>query len=479
MIDDVLSILHKTEQKQLVEKIRNTISLIEDSQPPFFLVSHYDADGLSAATSVLLLLERLKMPYHLTVVEQLTPEFLHDILSEKSGSVVFLDLGSGMLEYIKPNKNLQVFIIDHHLPQPPRENIVEINPHRYKVDGSLETSSSSLSFLLLAAADKKAVEKAHLALIGALGDRQDQGKRFSLVGINGAIAKIAEEKGVIEKKIGLRLFGAHTRPLVKALALTMDPPIPSLTGKEAACLKFLNIIGVNPVEKGVLRKYSDLSPEEKKVLATELLKLMIAHDYPVNEAERIFGTMYFYKNEPPQTPLRDLREFAYLVNACGRLDYHGTAIELLRGQRGRILARAFSHVKEYRALLSKALSLARDSQLKKEENGIYLYIDFEDKLPPKATGAVASLLSSILKTKAKILIISSKYNNQYVKMSFRKLGDIELNLGEMIADAAKAVNCNGGGHNEAGGALIHKSYIEKFLAAFLRKTEKIKNEKPG
>ena len=473
MIDDVLSILQKSEQKQLVEKIRDVVSLIENSPPPFFLISHYDADGLSAATSAMLLLERLKIPYHLTVVEQLTPEFLRTALKEKSGSMMFLDLGSGMLEYIKSKEYLQIFIVDHHLPQGSHENIIEVNPHRYGVDGSLEVSSSSLSFLMLAAADKEAVEKAHLAIIGALGDRQDQGERFSLTGINEAIAKIAEERGIIETKIGLRLFGAHTRPLTKALALTMDPPLPTLTGKEDVCLKFLNLIGINPVKNGTLRKYSDLSLEEKKVLATELLKLMIAHDYPVNEAERIFGTMYFYAKEPPQTPLRDLREFAYLVNACGRLDYHGTAIGLLRGYRGKMLARALSHVREYRTLLSKALSLARSDKIKKEENNIYIYIDFEDELPPKATGAVASILSSILKTKAKILIVSSQYNSQYVKMSFRKLDNVELNLGEIIADTAKSVNCNGGGHDEAGGALIEKaklkSFLEEFLSAVQRK----------
>jgi len=98
MIDDVLSILQKSEQKQLVEKIRDIVSLIENSPPPFFLISHYDADGLSAATSAMLLLERLKIPYHLTVVEQLTPEFLRTTLKEKLGTMMFLDLGSGMLD---------------------------------------------------------------------------------------------------------------------------------------------------------------------------------------------------------------------------------------------------------------------------------------------------------------------------------------------------------------------------------------------
>jgi len=58
-------------------------------------------------------------------------------------------------------------------------------------------------------------------------------------------------------------------------------------------------------------------------------------------------------------------------------------------------------------------------------------------------------------------------------MSFRKLDNVELNLGEIIAETAKSVNCNGGGHDEAGGALIEKaklkSFLEEFLSAVQRK----------
>ena len=461
--------------KELLNRVVEGVEWVKSLKPPVLLVSHYDADGLCAATAMVKMFNLLKVPYHLKVVEQLTPKLISELMRMSYRSIVFLDLGSGYLDYIKPGREKKVLVIDHHLPQgDPSENVFEVNPHRFGVDGARDVSSSALSFLLYDGVSGGAEEDIHLALIGALGDRQDQGRRFRLVGINKLIADEGVKLGLVEEKIGLRLYGIHTRPLVRALSLTMDPPVPNLAGNEDACLSFLKRIGVNPIKGEELRKYSDLTLEERRVLATELVKMMISAGYPVNEAERIFGAMYYLRRESPLSPLSDAREYAYVVNACGRLDHHAVAIGLLMHIRGELLSRALSYIREYRRLLFKALKQASGGGVKVLEDEYLLVYDYKTSLPSKVTGSVASILSSSTKTRAKVLVVTASFSEDYVKVSARKTATrSRVNIGEILTRTAVKVGGTGGGHREAGGALIPSQSYNEFIESL---KEVIKSE---
>ncbi len=456
------------------EKATYFLDYLEKNNYPILLVSHYDADGLCSASLLVYFLQRKNYIFQLKIVEELTIDNIQRINGTSYRTIIFTDLGSGMNSHIYDIlKEKTVFIIDHHKPLQDKlnnqENFHEINPLFFGIDGSKEVSSSTLTYLFLKNIDEMIVKYGGISLIGALGDRQDVGKRYSLIGLNALIVKEMEKYNIIDKRIGLRLFGVSTRPIVKALEYTMDPFIPSISGNESLCIKFLKDIGIEPINNGKYRSINSLSHKEIKKLATELIKYMLMNKIPVQEAERIFGMKYFLKNEPVNSSLKDLREFAYMINACGRLGYYGTAIMLCLGKRGEFLARAYEHAQEYRKILAKAISSIKKSEniVKKEYNNFY-FLNLENLVNEKITGAIASILTNTLREKSKLLLVVASRIEEGFKISVRKVtvdSQKDIHIGETLEKISKKFNGVGGGHKDAGGALIKEEFLEDFLLA--------------
>lgn len=459
----------------LKEKSTYFLDYIREKNSPILLVSHYDADGLCSASLFTYFLQSKNHAFQLKIIEELTTENIEKIYRSNYETIIFTDLGSGMNTYIYDLlRDRMVFIIDHHKPLSNKtieeNNFHEINPIFFEIDGSKEASSSTLTYLFLRNVDEKIVKYGGISLVGALGDRQDIGKRYSLIGLNSLIVKEAEKYNIINIKIGLRLFGVSSRPIVKALEYTMDPFIPGISGNESLCIKFLKEIGIAPTNNGKYRPISSLSPSEIKKLATELIKYMLLNKIPVREAERIFGMKYFLSNEPPNSSLKDLREFAYMINACGRLGYYGTAIMLCLGKRGEILARAYEHAQEYRRILAKTMSNIRESKeiIKKEFNN-FLFLNLNNLVNEKITGAIASILANSLhNNNDKILLVVASRVEKKFKISVRKLTrniSKEIHIGEILEKVSKKFNGVGGGHRDAGGALVDEEFLEDFLSS--------------
>ena len=73
--------------------------------------------------------------------------------------------------------------------------------------------------LLQMSLDEKNSDLSALAVVAALGDRQDQGERKSFTSKNFEIANTAKELGLLEVlTLDLLLVGRETRPLPDALA---------------------------------------------------------------------------------------------------------------------------------------------------------------------------------------------------------------------------------------------------------------------
>lgn len=454
-----------------IERAAGTLSeILESGDPSVLLVSHYDADGLSAASLLEFALRRMGIFNQVKIVDQLTPEFLSKVLSLQYDVYVFTDLGSGIREWFRPRRDKLVFIIDHHKPVGSfgKNKPIEINPIEFGIDGSAEVSSSVLAYLFSRSLHRAVDRLLPVSLLGALGDRQDVGQRFSLTGINRMVLEEGKRKGMLIEEIGLRLFGAGSRPLVKSLAYTFDPFIPGISGDEAASLNFLKRIGVKPSDDGALRTLASLSPEETRRLVTELVKYMLERGLPVKEAERIFGTRYIISVEPKGSPLRDAREYSYMLNACGRLGYYGTGIGLCMGRRGAVLAKALEHGKEYRRILAKvfrALKSGWDSYAR--EFDYLVYVDLGDLVNERLTGAVASILASsrgVRSDKLVVLVGALSVDNRK-KISARVLARStdQLHIGEIMSATAREVGGVGGGHLNAGGATVAVDSELKFV----------------
>ena len=431
------------------------------------LVTHYDADGLTSAAIVARALEFIDVPYHIRVVDQLDESTLTEIFTMSYDILLITDLSlheSKVLSGDSSSKIPLTIVLDHHetTKSIKKDKIIVLNPYDYNIDGSSMVSASTMTYILAKEFNRINERFSYLAVIGALGDRQDVGKLYTLEGLNKIAVEDATRRLLLRTEIDLRLFGLYTKPLIKCLEHSIDPYIPGLTDDENACLSFLKSIGIPPVKNGKLRMYKDLSLEERKKLATELVKYLLSRGYSVKRAERIFGTTYYLLKEGEKSPLYDAREFSALLNACGRLGKESTGIALAMGFRDRILREALDVLQEYRKLLAKTMNLVKEPDEHVRIIGKLVVADLRDIVPPRVVGTIASLMAPLY-SRFKVVVVYSGENKLKISVRKTSIKEEDIHLGEIMRQASLKVGGIGGGHPNAAGATIPESEIKRFI----------------
>ncbi|MEM4653148.1 MAG: DHH family phosphoesterase [Candidatus Nezhaarchaeales archaeon] len=443
-------------------------SINESSANLYAIVTHYDADGLAAASILARALMKIERSFIIRVVDQIDEETLETI--PKSDYYIFVDLGSSNADMIVKKRFKPLSIIDHH--EPLRSTTIadrefrELNPHNFGIDGGKEVSASGLAYVVAKEMNSADHLAAYLAISGAIGDRQESAQGF--IGINKLIVQEAIDNGWIRKAMGLRLYGVPRQPLVKSLAYTMDPLLPGLTYDEVASQRFLEAVGI-PVKKpdGSLTTYKDLSPDEVSKLATALIKHLLIKGYSPQTANSLFGYIYEFLQEPEETQLRYAHEFAQMLNACGRLRRHGIGLAIGLGDRGKVLSLAEALFSEYRRRLAQYISLIRsDSSYMRVLNNIQV-LDLKDIVDERMLGSLSSIvISSYMCDVTKPLISLSRLTQGKIKVSARmheSLSKRGINLGLIIKLAAEHVGGSGGGHEVAAGGVIPQGTQEVFV----------------
>lgn len=434
------------------------------------VVSHIDADGLAAASIMSLVLHRLGTFFRIRIGKQLDETLIGELTSEKKSLIIFTDLGSGNLDLIMEKLSFNdIIVLDHHEPLDIFfPNLYHINPHLWGFDGSTEISGAGLAYLVSKVLDESNLDLASLAVIGALGDMQDQAEKRMLTGLNETIVKDAINSKKMHVENDLIFYGRETRPVHKALAYTTTPYIPDLSGEEDKCLGFLVNLGIPLKENGRWRSISDLTIEEKQQIFSEITKHLSTRKYPESLALSMIGTVYTLKNEDRWTPLRDAREYSSLLNACGRMNKSGLGVAIGIGDRGVALAEAQTILSEYKKTLAKYLDwLIRTPRNIDRLNNINV-IDGSGIIDELMLSVIASIVtSSNFFDDAKPIIALTNSDAEKVKVSGRiPLASREkgLNLGHIFQEASVKFNCRGGGHDVAAGAEFPKGLENEFIA---------------
>ncbi len=285
------------------------------------LLSHYDADGLTAVGIVGSSLARTKANFQLRVIKELDPETLDEALRCEPDMLVLTDIGSGYLDILaKTAEEHEVVVIDHHPPTGNATGVFQVNPHEFGIDGATEISAAGLAYLVARNMSPTNADLSVLAVVGALGDMQDKNNERRLRGPNELAVQDAIDCGCLKTDKDLLFFGRETRPIHRALALTTTPYLPHLSGEEDNCTALLASHKI-PLKVGERwRTTSDLSREEKQTLLSAIVDLLVSKGFKGNKALELIGTVYTIINEPPGSLTRDAREFSSMLNACGRMD---------------------------------------------------------------------------------------------------------------------------------------------------------------
>jgi RecJ-like exonuclease len=451
----------------------------------FVVAHHHDADGLTSGAIMAQTLKRLGKEFVTLGMRQLTEDRVKDIkdASKKlSGKphFIFVDFGSGQIPFLEKHFD-SMAIIDHH-PTLHETKHPHFNPFLAEVNGTDELSGSGSCYLVSREIDPANKDLSTLALVGAVGDFQDA-KRGKLFGKNREIIQDAVEGGFLEKKKDMRLFGRHTRPLVQFIQYSSEPFIPGLSGNREACKQFLKGIGIEYYSSDGPRYYVDLNGEEKKKLFTALHVKAKQHGIPNHLVKRMIGEVYELKQEQEKTPLRDAREFATLLNACGRHGKEEIALKVCMGDRDKAYKQALNLLQQHRRMLKEGVEFASEKGVK--EKTYVSVLDGMDVIPDTVVGIVAGMvLNGGKANSSKPIVGISKDDKGNLKASLRATYNLTgrgIHCGKAAEKVCEELGCcQGGGHNIAGGAnSIEPSRLEDFLNGINKEFQKqLEKKKP-
>lgn len=446
------------------------------------IASHIDADGISAAAVASSALDRANIEHEVIFLKKLDDEAIRMLSTKAENSLVWLtDLGSA---YASKFGASNVVITDHHEMEEqlhPADasvqttlfsyaNFAHLNPHFFGYAGARDISGAGLAFLVAAEMDGENRVLVGLPIIGAIGDMQDLEAR-KLIGLNAGIVEMGVRSGRVSKSLDLRLFGSETRALSRLLEYATDPFLPGLTGNSVACEEFFKMLKIETMVNGEQRHWSSLSSAEKYKAINALSRWILENGGDEEDVMRLTGEVYIFPDERKGSPTREAREFATLLNSCGRNDMPQIGLEICKGDRGEALSRALELLREHRENISNALFFVRE--LGVTPFGTIQHFHCADQVKETLVGAIVGiLLNSGEMDRSKPLVgfaISKEPSGEYkIKASIRgtyELVEKGLNLSSATRKAAQSVGGIGGGHNIAAGATIPLGKEEEFLIA--------------
>jgi len=442
------------------------------------LVSHIDADGISAAGIASTALDRLGIEHECIFAKSIDPE-TSDLLRSRDMFVWLTDLGSSSLGLLS---GIRGVISDHHIPDNPvsiekRGNIlayseysqeghpglVQVNPHFFGRDGTSDLSGAGATFALGLALSQENADLAPLAIVGAVGDMQDKEGR-GLVGLNRDIALLGESMGLLSLEKDIRFFGRETRGLSRFLLYGLEKPVPGLDVEEGV-VEFLRKLDVKMEDRrGRWRVWVDLSISEKRRVISALEEYLEKVGMAL-EIACLQGEVYSLLAEKPGSGFYDAKEFATMLNSCGRYDRGDLGLRLAKGDRKGALREAADMRRGHRKNLVSSLDIVRDMGV--EETPHLMWFNAGNRIRDTVVGTVAGMyMKSICGEKP--MMAFANIDDVKVKASIRctqSLVDRGLDMSAVIDKACSAVGGEGGGHKIAAGATIPIGMEEAFVCA--------------
>ncbi len=445
------------------------------------IVSHIDADGITSGSIASIFLDRNGVEYDIEFLKKLDEKAIERLKREKHELIWFTDLGSG---YANMMDGMSVVITDHHEPAriPPlkkergvtRLNIISdmthLNAHLLGMNGATEISGSGMTYLLAVSHSSKNRDLAALAVIGALGDMQDSNAERRLTGKNEEIVRDGVEAGVISVIKDMKAFGREARDIIKFLSLASEPEIPGLSGNRAMVIEFLKNLGIDMMSGEKYRRWCDLTYGEKKEIIRGIRTLMAQNGSSEEEMDSLVGDVYIINREEIGSNLHDGKEFATLLNSCGKYGKAEIGFEVCRGDRGKYYREAIGFLKGHRANLVGAMRMLQDRPVKETE--FLQYFHAGNDISEEVIGTVAGMLLNSGSVKKNLPIVAFvNTEDGMVKVSTRgtkKMVDMGLNLSKAVSRACKEVGGVGGGHDRAAGGTIAHGKEEEFIEVLNR-----------
>ena len=452
----------------LDDSLSNFNDIISDcikSGKEILVTTHIDCDGLTSGSIITKALIRMGAKVTTRVATEMNNSVIKGMGEDSREFHVITDLGGGFAKQFDETLGQNWFVLDHHeIPKEEHENPRVINAWKFGIDGGQEICAGGMAYLAAKTLDKRNIDLARIAVVSALGDRQDKGEKKSFVGKNAEIVEDAKGTGQLKIDLDLLLVGRETRPLADALAFTSQPFIEGLTWNRDACFSLLKSAGIGLKDGGRLRTPSDLSEDEKRTLI-EFITRYASGQNASQIMEELIGYTYTFPSEDRRNFLRDGREFSTMLNSCGRIGKSGVGIAICMGDRNKMLQEGENILVEYRKMIREYMNILSSERWRISDSPGYLMVNGEGIIPETMTGTISSLLAGSPKNAGKIIILRTNGDENTIKFSSRKSIGCKLgvNLSLLMRTGAEKFNGVGGGHDAAAGARITKDKLDGFL----------------
>lgn len=436
--------LHDFLPPALLESYKNAIKLICSSSGGVRVISHYDADGISAGAVICAALMRERIEFQLSITRVLDESKISELGKEDADAFIFCDMGSGQMDIVeKELGSRKVVVIDHHAPLRTSDSVHQINPHFAKIDGMSEACAATLSFLFAIGINAKNWDTAHIAFAGAIGDKQHLG---GFKGLNASLLEAAVGMKIIAVSRDLLL---DPLPLAEAVSESLDPYFTGLAGRPDEAASFLSKSGIDPNAL-----VSELTHEQKTHLTSVLTLKLLSQGARGDPVMGLVAERYISTDTGT-----DVREISNYINACGRMGREDIAIGYCLGD-PESQKEAHDIRKEYREKVRRGLVEIERDGTKILNNLQYFYSP-----EPTIAGSQAGLAMMFFLDQSKPVLALSRAGT-VVRVSSRGTQDLVekgLDLAATCRNAALSVSGQGGGHRIAAGATIPIEKEQEFL----------------
>ena len=444
---------------------KDKISDCIKSQKSISVTTHIDCDGLTSGSIITKALIRAGAKCTLRTSKEFSQNVIDSLKNDSRDFHVITDLGGGFADNLDQSLGEDWIVLDHHqISDTEMENPRAINAWKYGIDGGTEICAGGMAYLAAMSLDDKNSDLSAVAVVAALGDRQDQGERKSFTGKNFEIASTAKELGLLDIDLDLLLVGRETRPLPDALAFTSQPFIEGLTWNRDTCLSLLNSSGIELKDGGRWRVPAELNEDEKRIVIEAITKFTSGKN-ATDIMSELIGYTYTFPREDRRSFLRDGREFSTMLNSCGRISKSGVGMAICMGDRNKILREGETILTEYRKLIREYMNVLTNERWRISESDTCVMVNGEGVVPETMTGTISSLIAGSPKNSGKIIILRTKGEENTIKFSSRKSFGCKssINLSQLMKTGAEKFDGIGGGHDAAAGAKITKDKLNDFL----------------
>ena len=236
-------------------------------------------------------------------------------------------------------------------------------------------------------------------------------------------------------------------------------------------------IGIELKTKEKWRTYSDLNKEEKKLFTSSLIMHLIKSGSSEWQEKKIIGETFTLLKENPKSPLRDAKEFATLLNSCGRHGEPEIGLKVCMGDRINAYQNAMELLLEHRRQLREGITWVKQQGIQKEKE--FYFFDSGDIIKEEIVGIIAGMLyGSPMIEQNKPIIAFAKQSEELIKVSARGTDELirkGLNLGKLLREICLELgkDAEGGGHKIAAGCRINSFQQKEFKEKL---NEKIKEQ---